>query len=70
MQLTYWIWKHFAYYRHKHYLHLRIILCISLFIPPDKPAGIVIVLFIVAIIYSNKNIMHREEKVERIVVFI
>lgn len=33
---------------------------------PDKPAGIVTVLLIVAFISSNKNIMHREENVEKI----
>lgn len=32
---------------------------------PDKPAGIVTTLVITPIISSNKNIMHKEEKVER-----
>lgn len=38
----------------------------ALLIFPDKPAGFVNLLFVEAVISSNKNVMHSEKKVERI----
>lgn len=53
---------------HKDHLHLVVILSISSFVFfLTNQQVFVMVLFIVAIISSNKNIMHREKKVVRVV---